>query len=81
MTILDVFQTITSTLTDQRFISKSVLIILLGLYGLFAIILAIQTDVLNRIVSVSTFSPLIKTISFVHAFLVIALLVAAILFL
>ncbi len=66
-------------ISSQDFIFRFALIILISLYGLFALIVAIQIGNLNKIVNQIGFSPFLNTAAVLHFFATIALLVLAVL--
>lgn len=68
-------------LANQDSLFRIILIILIALYGLFALILFIQIRNLNRIVNQVTFSPVFIVLAFVHLTITLALLFFTVLFL
>lgn len=78
MEIIDFFLNIFS---NQDSLFRIILIILIALYGLFALILFIQIRNLNRIVNQVTFSPVFIVLAFVHLATILALLFFTVLFL
>ncbi|HVT01196.1 MAG TPA: DUF5657 family protein [Patescibacteria group bacterium] len=67
--------------SDQNGLAKFALIVLIGFYSLFALIILIQIRNLNRIVNQIKFSPIFTFIAFNHLLAALALLVFAVLFL
>lgn len=78
MEIIDFFINIFS---NQDSLFKIILVVLIALYGFFALILAIQIRNLNRIIDQITFSPIFILFSTVHFIATLALLFFAVLFL
>ena len=66
-------------ISSQDFIFRFSLIILISLYGLFALIVAIQIGNLNKVVNQIGFSPFLNAAAVAHFFATIALLVVAVL--
>lgn len=64
---------------NQDFLFKIALLILIALYGLFALIVYIQIVSLNNILNQISFSPIFKALGFLHFALTLALLVFAVL--
>lgn len=78
MEIVDIFGRFFS---DQDFLFKIILIITTIFYGLFAIILAVQINSLNKIIDQIDFSPFFNTIALVHVVAAIALVFLTVVFL
>lgn len=78
---MDIASTVSSLLTSQEIIFKIALIILIAIYGLFALIVAIQISNLNRVVNQIGFSSVLNFLAVLHFFASLALLILAVLFL
>lgn len=78
MTFPDILQLIIDFFTNQTLIVKIVLSILIALYGLFAVVLAVQIRVLATVISQNNITPLLKLIAFLHVLFVFGLLVATV---
>ena len=72
---------IPSIIGSQDIIFRFALIILIALYGLFALIVAIQIGNLNRVVHQVGFSGILNFLAVIHFFTALALLAFAVLFL
>ncbi len=70
-----------SFFSDQNLLFKIGLVVLIALYGLFALIVAIQIRNLNKIIDQIDFSPFFNFLYLVHVGATIALLFAAVVFL
>ena len=70
-----------SFFSDQDLLFKIGLVVLIALYGLFALIVAIQIRNLNKIIDQIDFSPFFNFLYLVHVGATIALLCAAVVFL
>lgn len=77
MTIQDLL----AIIPNQTFFLKIILILLLSLYGLFALIVAMQIKNLNNIVNQIKFSQTFILLSFLHSLGALALLIATVIFL
>jgi hypothetical protein len=66
-------------ISSQDFIFRFALIILISLYGLFALIVAIQIGNLNKVVNQIGFSPFLNFAAVLHFLATIALLAVAVL--
>lgn len=75
------FESIISLITNQSTVFGFVLIILIALYGLFALIAAIQVSNLNKVVNQVGFAPILNVIFVAHFLASLALLFFAVLFL
>lgn len=80
MTLEDILTIINNFVSNQDLIIKIILIILLSLYGLYSIIVALQVRVLTTIVDQINSSGVLKFIAFLHAVLVIVLLLFTLFF-
>lgn len=78
--ITQISQLILSIIQDQDLILKTILIILLTLYILFALILTRQIFYFNSIINLVTFSPIFKIIALIHVALATILLIGIVLF-
>ena len=78
---MDIIGLINSIFSSQDFIFRFVLIILLSIYGLFALVIAIQIGNLNKVVNQIGFWLILNVFAIAHFFAAIALLVVAVLFL
>lgn len=70
---------IPSIIESQDIIFRFALIILIALYGLFALIVAIQIGNLNRVVHQVGFSAVLNFLAVLHFFAALALLALAVL--
>lgn len=78
---MDLMTFIQGLFSSQDIIFRFGLLILIALYGLFALILAIQVNNLNRVVNQIGFSSVLNVITFLHLIASLALLGATVLFL
>lgn len=78
---MDFMSFINNLFSSQDIIFRFGLLILIALYGLFALILAIQINNLNRVVNQIGFSTILNIIAFIHLVASLALLGATVLFL
>ena len=78
MELIDFFVNIFS---NQDVLFKIALMILISIYGLFALILTIQIRNLNRIINQITFSPIFTVLAGAHLVATLALLLFAVVFL
>lgn len=76
---MDIATLIANFFASQDIIVRIGLIILIALYGLFALIVAIQISNLNRVVNQIGFSGILNFLAVVHFFLSIGLLILAVL--
>ena len=76
---MDIIQLIDSLFSNQDIIFRFVLIVLIALYGLFALIVAIQVGNLNKVVNQIGFSPVLNALAVIHFVAAIALLAFAVL--
>ncbi len=67
--------------SNQDALFKIILVVLIALYGFFALILSIQIRNLNRIIDQVTFSKVFIMLSTAHFIVTLALLFFAVLFL
>lgn len=77
--MMDIITIISSLFANQDILFKLALIILIALYGLFALIVAIQINNLNRVVNQIGFSRILNLLAILHFFAAIALLLASVL--
>jgi len=73
-----VIENIISSL-DQDTLARFVLIVFVGVYGLLALVLAFQVQVLDRMVRQVTFSPIFRLLAFANA-IISAILIIILLF-
>lgn len=66
---------------NQDFLLKIFLLVLISLYGLFALILSIQIRNLNRIINQINFAPIFSLLATIHFAAAIALLLFTVVFL
>lgn len=78
---MEIVELISKFFSDQDFLFKIILVILVSLYGLFALVLAIQIKNLNKIINQIDFSPVFNLLSLIHVGATIALLFGAVVFL
>ena len=78
MELIDFFVNIFS---NQDMLLKIALMILISIYGLFALILTVQIRNLNRIINQITFSPIFTVLAGAHLAATLALLLFAVVFL
>ncbi|MBP6098728.1 MAG: hypothetical protein KA477_01980 [Candidatus Levybacteria bacterium] len=64
---------------DQDTLARFVLIVFVGVYGLLALVLAFQVQVLDRMVRQVTFSPIFRLLAFANA-IISAILIIILLF-
>ena len=64
---------------DQDTLARFVLIVFVGVYGLLALVLAFQVQVLDRMVRQVTFSPIFRLFAFANA-IISAILIIILLF-
>lgn len=64
---------------DQDTLARFALIIFVGVYGLLALVLAFQVQVLDRMVRQVTFSPIFRLLAFANA-IISAILIVILLF-
>jgi len=80
-TFMDVINFFLNIFSNQDTLFRIILIILIAIYGLFALILFIQIRNLNRIVNQIAFSPVFIVLALIHLLAILALLFFAVLFL
>lgn len=78
---MDISSIISSLLSGQDIIARFALVIFIALYGLFALIVAIQIGNLNRVVNQIGASAFLNFLAVLHFGVALALLVIAVLFL
>ncbi len=78
---MDIAGFINSLFSSQDIIFRFGLMILIALYGLFALIVAVQINNLNRVVNQIGFSGVLNFIALTHLVASLALLGATVLFL
>ena len=78
---MDLMNFINELFSSQDIIFRFGLLILIAIYGLFALIVAIQVNNLNRVVNQAGFSSFLNIIAFLHLIASLALLGATVLFL
>lgn len=76
---MDFLSLTTSLFTSQDLIFRLALIVLVALYGLFALIVAIQISNLNKVVNQIGFSSILNFAAVAHFFAAIALLIISVL--
>lgn len=76
---MEIVDFIFALFSNQDFLFKIALLILIALYGLFALIIYVQIISLNNILNQINFSPIFKALGFIHFALALALLVFAVL--
>lgn len=79
MTIFDVFQSFLTFITNQDQIAKSILLVLLIMYSLFALVLARQIFILTTIIDQISFSPIFKIFALLHVGIAVALILITVL--
>ncbi|OGH15962.1 MAG: hypothetical protein A3C30_03945 [Candidatus Levybacteria bacterium RIFCSPHIGHO2_02_FULL_40_18] len=78
---MEIFNFFLKIFSNQDALFRIILIILISIYGLFALILFLQIRNLNRIINQITFSPIFIVFTLVHLLATVALLFFAVLFL
>jgi hypothetical protein len=78
---MELIQFLIDIFSNQDAIFKVILLILIGIYGLFALILAIQIRNLNRIINQIRFSPIFTILASGHLVAALALLLFSMVFL
>lgn len=53
-------------------IIKTFLLIIIFLYGIFAVVVVRQVQLMNRVVTEANFSPVLMTVALIHLFAVLA---------
>lgn len=76
---MDFLSLTTSLFSSQDLIFRLALIVLVALYGLFALIVAIQISNLNKVVNQIGFSGILNFAAVTHFFAAIALLIISVL--
>ena len=76
---MDILQGLFDNFLNQDLLIRFALIILIALYGLFALILVIQINNLNRTIKQIAFAPIFNLLAIIHFFAALALLLAAVL--
>ena len=76
---MDIGAIIAGIFGSQDIILRFALIILIALYGLFALIVAIQINNLNRTINQIGFSSILNMFAIIHLFAALALLILAVL--
>lgn len=76
---MDFLELTSSLFTSQDLIFRLALIVLIALYGLFALIIAIQINNLNKVVNQIGFSSILNLAAVLHFFAAIALLIISVL--
>jgi hypothetical protein len=76
---MDIVEIISSIFSGQDLIVRFALVILIALYGLYALIVAIQISNLNRVVHQVGSSGVLNFLAILHFGLTLALLVIAVL--
>lgn len=75
------FQSLILSLSNQDFVAKIILVIVLALYSLFALVLTNQVRVLSRTVNQIHFSPIFQALAYIHTTIAVLLLISVVLFL
>lgn len=70
---------ISALFSSQDIIFSFAMLILIAIYGLFALIVAIQINNLNRVVTQIGFAPIFNILALLHLFGAIALLILSVL--
>ncbi len=78
---MEVIQFFINLFENQNILLKIVFMILISLYGLFALILVFQIRNLNKIVNQITFSPIFTLAALIHLGITVALLLFTVVFL
>lgn len=78
---MEIAQLIMHLFSDQNTIARIALVILIAFYGLFALIVAIQINNLNRVINQIGFAAIFNLLAFLHLSGALALLVFTVLFL
>jgi len=78
---MEIVELISKFFSDQDFLFKIIITILISFYGLFSLVLAVQIRNLNKIIDQIDFSSFFNFLSLVHVGATIALLFAAVVFL
>lgn len=73
MNIVDLAQALVEVLTDQNTLAQIVLLIVVGMYSIFALVVAVQIRILNNVVTQATFAPVFKMLAYIHAGLALML--------
>jgi len=76
---MDIIGFLVNIFADQNFLIRITLVILLVLYGFFALIIAIQISNLNKTINQIGFSGILNFIAALHVLASLALLVFAVL--
>lgn len=74
MTIFDIIQPIIELLTNQNFIIKITLVLLLTVYTIFSAIVARQISIMNTLINQLDFSAFFKLLAWLHFILSCVLL-------
>lgn len=78
---MEILQPLFDSFFNQDLLIRFTLLILIAFYGLFALILVIQINNLNRTIKQIAFAPIFNLLAIIHFFAALALLLAAVLFL
>ncbi len=78
---MDIIEFFINIFSNQDAILKIALIILIALYGLFALILGLQIRNLNKIINQVRFSPIFTILASAHLIATLALFVFSVVFL
>lgn len=54
-------------------IIKTVLLIIIFIYGIFAVVVVRQVQLMNRVVTEANFSPVLMTVALIHLFAVLTI--------
>jgi hypothetical protein len=76
---MDIMSLLSSLFASQDVIFRFALVILVALYGLFALIFAIQIGNLNRVINQVGFSAVLNFLAVLHFFAALALLALVVL--
>jgi hypothetical protein len=78
---MQALQTLILSLSNQDFLAKIILVIILALYSLFALVLTNQVRVLSRTVNQIHFAPIFQALAYIHTTIAVLLLISVVLFL